>query len=77
MKERCETVQISEKITLEDIRKQPEEMKRLVSIMKAEDPAESAMFSYNLHLSNHYLLHHQSNTQVSSTSLFATALELA
>lgn len=44
--------------------------------MKAEDPVESAMFSYNLHLPNQYL-HYQSNTQVSSTSLFATALELA
>lgn len=62
-------------IFLEDIRKQPDKMKRLVSIMKAQDPVQSDMFSYNLHRPNQYLLHYQSNTQVSS--LFATALKFA
>lgn len=62
-------------IVLEDIRKQPDKMKRLVSIMKAQDPVQSDMFSYHLYRPNQYLLHYQSNTQVSS--LFATALKFA
>lgn len=45
--------------------------------MKAEDPVESAMFSYNLNLCNQYLLDYRSNTQTSSTSLSAIALKFA
>lgn len=50
------------KFILQDIRKKPEKIKRLVSIMKAEDPVQNAMFSYNLNLSYQYLLHYHSNT---------------
>lgn len=45
--------------------------------MKAEDTVQSAKFSYNLNLSNQYLLHYHSNTQISSTSSSAIALKFA